>query len=227
MRPPPSATSADDARQPNRPVSVYVADDHPVFRQGLADAIARRAGLALVGEGTDGRIALADIRRLKPDVAVLDVRMPELDGLQVLQAIVRDQLTTAVVMLSAEGSPDMVYAAISSGAIAFVTKDSERAAICDALAAAGRGETQMSSEIQGQLVRGARRQSADASPRLTAREQQVLELISEGFSAPEIATRLMLSVATIKTHLQTLYQKLGVSDRAAAVARAMRLGLLN
>jgi two-component system nitrate/nitrite response regulator NarL len=84
----------------------------------------------------------------------------------------------------------------------------------------------MSPEIQGQLVRGAQRHATEAGPTLTIREQQVLELISEGLSAPEIAARLMLSVATIKTHLKTLYQKLGVSDRAAAVARAMRNGLL-
>ncbi len=214
--------------QLTRRVTVYVADDHPVFRGGLADAISQRVDLELIGQGPDGRVALDEIRVLKPDVALLDLRMPELDGLQVLNAVVRDGLETAVVMLSGETSADQIYASIASGAVAFVSKDSEREVICDAVAAAARGETQLSSEIQGKLVSEAQRHATDTDtgPTLTSRERQVLELVSEGFSAPEIATQLTLSVATIKSHLQTLYEKLGVSDRAAAVARAMRTGLL-
>jgi two-component system, NarL family, nitrate/nitrite response regulator NarL len=219
-------TLDEPLHETSRRATVYVAEDHPVFRQGLADAVALRSDLELVGEGTDGRIALEEILVLKPDVALLDVRMPELTGLQVLNAVVRNGLQTAVVMLSAHGSPDEIYAAIASGAVAFVTKDAEREVICDAVAAAARGETQLSSAIQGQLVRGAQRHATPLGPRLTPREQQVLEFIAEGLSAPDIAGRLMLSVATIKKHLQSLYEKLGVSDRAAAVARAMRTGLL-
>jgi two-component system nitrate/nitrite response regulator NarL len=209
-----------------RRATVYVADDHPVFREGMASAISHRADLALVGQGADGRVALDAIGALRPDVALLDVRMPVLDGIHTLQAIVREGMTTAVVLLSAEPTADVIYSAIAGGALGFVTKDLERDEICDAVAAAARGETRMSIQVQSRLVCEVRRHAADARLMLTAREREVLALVAEGLSAPEIAANLTLSVATIKSHLQTLYQKLGVSDRAAAVAVAMRTGLL-
>jgi two-component system nitrate/nitrite response regulator NarL len=209
-----------------RRATVYVADDHPVFREGMASAICHRADRELVGQACDGRAALDAIGALHPEVALLDVRMPVLDGIHALQAIVREGLTTAVVLLSAEPTSDVVYAAIAGGAVGFVTKDLERDEICDAVAAAARGETRMSIEVQSRLVSEVRLHAADAHLVLTRREREVLALIAEGLSAPQIAVNLTLSVATIKSHLQTLYQKLGVSDRAAAVAQAMRTGLL-
>ncbi len=207
-------------------VTVFVADDHPLFRDGVARAIRDRPDLDLVGETADGQTALDQIRELEPAVALLDVRMPELDGLQILNAIQRDDIPSAVVLLSAHMSSDLVYRAMAAGAAAYLPKEASRDEICDAVAAAARGETRLPPMVQTELVRQLRLHAAEARPRLTEREQQVLRLIGEGRSAPEIATQLMLSTATVKSHLLTLYEKLGVSDRAHAVATAMRQGLL-
>ncbi len=209
-----------------KPATVYVADDHPVFLEGMTRAVTQRADLELIGQAADGRQALDGIRALHPDVALIDFRMPELDGIHVLHAIVRDGLPTSVVLLAGEASSELLYEAIAGGAIGFVTKDLGREDICDAIAAAARGETRLSFELQRQLVHEVARRGRSVSPTLTAREREVLSLIAEGLSAPEIASHLTLGVATIKSHQGTLYDKLGVSDRAAAVAKAIRIGLL-
>lgn len=206
--------------------SVVVADDHPVYREGLTRAIGQRADLELVGEAADGHAALEAIRELRPAVALLDVKMPGLDGLQVLHAIRRDELPTAVVLVSAHSAEDLVYQCISGGASAFLGKQADRDEICDTVAAAARGEVRLPPEIQGQLVRQIQLRAATDTPRLTTREREVLGMIADGMSAPDIAQELTLSPATVKSHLQTLYDKLGVNDRAAAVATAMRTGLL-
>src|SRR5581483_3015211 len=133
-------------------VRVYVADDHPVYREGLVRAIRERPDLELVGEASDGREALPEIRKLEPDVAVLDVRMPGLDGMEVLNAIKRDDLPTRVVFLSAYVESDLVYRAIAMGAGAYLSKEADRAAIFDAVAAVARGEAFLSPEIQTGLT---------------------------------------------------------------------------
>jgi two-component system nitrate/nitrite response regulator NarL len=205
---------------------VLVADDHPVYREGIVRAIKERPELELVGEAASGRDALEEIRRLEPDVAVLDMKMPGLDGRQVLNATERDDLGTRVMFVSAYLDSEIVYQAIAAGAKAYLSKESTREQICDAIAAVGRGETVLSPEIQAGLAREIQARSDDQRPLLTPREQEILALTAEGLSAPDIGGRLHLSPATVKTHLQHAYEKLGVSDRAAAVAEAMRRGLL-
>ena len=207
-------------------VRVFVADDHPMYREGLVRAIRERPDLELVGECADGRTALPEIRRLTPDVAVLDVRMPGLTGTEVLNAIARERIATRVVFLSANVDSDLVYRAVALGAAAYLSKEADRAAIFDAVAAVARGQTVLSPEIQSGLAAQIQLRETETRPVLSPREQEVLRLIAEGSSAPEIARQLHLSPSTVKTHLQSLYEKLGVSDRAAAVASAMRAGLL-
>ncbi|MDP1846678.1 MAG: response regulator transcription factor [Solirubrobacteraceae bacterium] len=206
--------------------TVLIADDHPIYREGLTRAVGRRPDLELVGEASNGPMALERIRALAPTVALLDVKMPELDGLQVLNAVRRDGLPTAVVLLSAHTTPETVYECLAGGARAFLSKQADRDAICDAVAAAARGEVRLSHDLQGHLIRQVQLRAGAQSPRLTTRETEVLGMIADGMSAPEIARRLTLSTATVKSHLQGLYEKLEVSDRAAAVATAMRQGLL-
>jgi two-component system nitrate/nitrite response regulator NarL len=206
--------------------TVFVADDHPVFRDGLVRALRSRPEFEIVGEAGDGRAALSEIQRLRPSVALLDVKMPGLDGLQIAQALQRDEVPTRVVLVSAHAPSELIYRAISLGASAYLSKESSRDEICDTVAAVARGGTRLTPEVQGELVRQIQAHAVDNRPALSPREREVLAFIAEGLSGPDIARRLHLSPATVKTHLQTLYEKLGVSDRAAAVARAMRLGLL-
>ena len=205
---------------------VLVADNHPMYREAVATAISRASGMELVAASADGRSALAEVRELRPDVAVLDMRMPELDGMQVLNAIMRDELPTRVVFLSAHADGATVVAAVGAGAHAYLSKDASADAVCDAVAIVGRGGTVLPPDLHDGIAAEIRLRSASAQPSLTRRERDVLALAAEGCSAPEMARRLNLSAGTVKSHLQSLYQRLGVSDRAAAVAEAMRRGLL-
>ncbi len=214
------------ARMAGEQITVYVADDHPVFREAVARAASSRAELELVGVGGDGRRALEDIRSLSPAVAVIDMRLPQLEGLDVVRAIQRDRIPTSVVMLSADSSRELVYDAVQLGAAAFLTKASTLDQICSAIVAVARGETVLAPEVQSGLVRELRERDRPAASLLSERESQVLLLIAEGLSNPEIGARLFISSSTVKTYVKSLLDKLGVNDRAAAVAEAMRRGLI-
>ncbi len=210
-------------------VRVLVADDHPLYRDGVVRAIKATPELELVGEAADGREALGEIKRLKPDVALIDMRMPGLEGQQVLDAVKRDGLSTRVVLLSAQVDSETVYRVVAAGASGYLSKDAGAREICQAIGAVARGATVLASEIQSGLASQIQRHAQlgnNNMRELTEREQQVLRLIAEGRSTSEIAKELYLSPATVKSHLSTLYDKLEVSERAAAVAEAMRRGLL-
>lgn len=210
----------------NNRITVYLADDHPIYRAGLVEAVKNRPDLELVGEATDGRTALAEIRELAPAVAVIDLAMPELSGFEVLNAIQRDKLGTQVVVLSASTESENVFKAVAEGAVAYVPKEADREEVCDAIAAASRGSVVLSPEVQAGLASEIRLRGKEERTPLTPRESDVLTLTAEGLSAPEIGFKLHISAATVKTHMQSVYEKLGVSDRAAAVAEGMRQGLL-
>jgi two-component system, NarL family, nitrate/nitrite response regulator NarL len=206
--------------------SVVVADDHPVYRGAIAGIVEAHPELELVGEADTGRKALELIVGVRPDVAVLDVRMPDLDGISVLRAVVRDRLATRVMLLSAEVDGATAHDAVAAGAAGYVSKRSGAADIGRAIMAVVRGDTVLAPEIQSGLAAEIRAR-ADASPRLLSdRELEVLRMTADGRSAPEIGKELFLSAATVKTHLQRIYEKLGVTDRASAVAEGMRRGLL-
>ena len=208
-------------------VRVIVADDHPLYREGIVRAVKDRPDLELVGEAADGREALERIRELSPDVAVLDIRMPELEGTQVLSALRRDGVATEVLFLSAFMESELAYKTVAEGAKGYLSKEASRQEICDAIVTVARGGTALAAEVQAGLATEIQtRERSHGRPSLTPRETEVLNMIAEGMSAPEIAREVHLSPTTVKTHLHTLYEKLGVSDRAAAVAEAMRRGLL-
>jgi two-component system, NarL family, nitrate/nitrite response regulator NarL len=208
-------------------VSVLVADDHPIYREGIVRAINDREDLELVGEAADGRDALDQITRLNPTVAVLDIRMPGLDGTQVLGAIRTDSVNTRVLFLSAFTEPELAYQTVAAGAKGYLSKESSRQDVCEAIATIAGGGTAFAPEVQaGLAAQIEERERSGGMPQLSDREREVLHLIAEGLSAPEIGKRIHLSTTTVKSHLHTLYEKLGVSDRAAAVAEGMRRGLL-
>lgn len=212
----------------NSRTTVLIADDHPLFREAIVAVIAKHPQFELVAQEADGRAALERIRELSPDVALIDVRMPELDGSDVLGTLRSEGRTTAVVFLSAFLDSKTVYDAVASGASAYLSKEADGAEIVAAIEAAARGETILGPEVQTGLAEQIRlRAESDAKPRLSEREHEILQLIAQGLSAPDIAQRIHLSTATVKTHLQHLYEKLGVSERAAAVAEGMRRGLVD
>jgi two-component system nitrate/nitrite response regulator NarL len=206
---------------------LLVADDHPLYHEGVARAVSTAPWLELVARVELARDALDEIRRLKPDVALVDLGLPDLDGIAVLELLKPDALDTRVVIVSASEDRAMVYRAIAAGARAYLSKVSSASTLLNTIEAVARGETVIPPSMQAGLAEEIRaRQATGDQPVLTARELEVLRHTAEGMSAPEIAEELVLGVTTVKTHLHNIYGKLGVSDRAAAVATAIRRGLL-
>jgi two-component system nitrate/nitrite response regulator NarL len=214
------------AEQGRKRVRVIVADDHPLYREGVVRALLASGQVEIVAEADDGRTALAGVREHLPDVALLDYKLPELDGVAVTNAIVREQLPTRVLLVSAFTDSGVVYKALETGAAGFLSKEARREEIVDGVLACARGENVVPPDVAAGLVSEIRLRRQDDTPVLTPREQEILHLIAAGNSLPEIAKELYLGLTTVKTHVQHLYAKLGVSDRAAAVAIAMRRGLI-
>ncbi len=208
-------------------VRVVVADDHPLFRDGLVRALADSGAIEVVAEADDGPSALAMIKEHHPAVALLDHQMPGMDGAQVAAAVVRDGLSTRVLLVSAHDDSAIVYQALQQGAAGFLPKESSRAEIVNAVLDCARGRDVLAPQLASGLAVEIRRRAEPAGPTLSGREREILKLIAEGGTIPAIAKMLFLAPSTVKTHVQRLYEKLGVKDRAAAVAEAMRRGLLD
>jgi two-component system nitrate/nitrite response regulator NarL len=207
-------------------VRVVVGDDHPLFRDGVVRALTSSGEIDVVAEADDGTSALTAIKEHKPAVALLDYRMPGMDGAQVAAAVLRDELPTRVLLVSAHDDSAIVYHAIQEGAAGFLPKESTRAEIIAAVLNCARGRDVLSPGLAAGLAGEIRRRAEPSGPVLSPREREVLDLIANGKTIPAIASQLFLAPSTVKTHVQRLYEKLGVSDRAAAVAEAMRRRLL-
>jgi two-component system, NarL family, nitrate/nitrite response regulator NarL len=206
---------------------VLIADDHPVYVDGLAAAIERTGDLELLGTCVNGAEALERIRAESPDVATLDLRMPRLGAAEVLAELVGEDSTCRVLVLSFHVGGEQVYECLSLGAAGYVAKDADRAEICEAIRGVAHGRTVLSSDAQAAMAAELAHRRSGGRSLLSAREGEILNLLASGASAPDIAGQLHLSTATIKTHLHNLYDKLEVSDRAAAVAEGMRRGLID
>jgi two-component system nitrate/nitrite response regulator NarL len=220
-RPYPGAVASHDG-----PVRVVVADDHPFFRDGVARGLTMSGRVRVVAEVEDGRAALEAIRAERPDVALVDYDMPGVDGLGVVRATVRDGLPTRVLLLSAHTDSPIVFQALQEGAAGYVSKDARRSEIVEAVLDVARGRTVVPPALAAGLAGEIRIRAQSQGPVLSERERQVLQGYARGLSMPQVAAELFIGVSTVKTHTQRLYEKLGVSERAAAVAEAMRRGLL-
>lgn len=198
-----------------------------MFLAGVAGAIGERAELHLVGQAINGSDALADLRRLRPDVALLDVRMGGLSGMDLLAAVTRERLPVRVVLLSAHLDSGLIYEALAAGAAGYLSKDADRDTVLDAVVSTARGDVVVGVEAQTGLVEEIRRRERLGRPLLSPREREVLAMAADGCSTAEIASLLHLGTTTVKSHLQNVFEKLGVSDRTAAVAVALRKGLLD
>jgi two-component system nitrate/nitrite response regulator NarL len=210
-----------DAETPK--IGVIAADDQPLMREALRGAILGCESLELVALLHDGGSAWDAIQQHTPDIALLDVEMPGIDGLQVAREILAASLPTRVLFLSAHTDGDTLVRALGVGAAGFLSKSTGPVELQQAILAVSRGESVLPPELVGALA-GTMRQTATAGA-LTDRELNILRLIVSGATAREIAAELNLAVSTVKTHTNNVYRKLNVTHRAAAVAEAMRRGL--
>jgi two-component system nitrate/nitrite response regulator NarL len=207
-------------------ITVVVVDDHPFFRDGLSRGLTTSGRIKVVGEAEDGAQGLEVIRAERPDVAVVDYQMPGIDGVGVVRAVRRDALPTKVLLLSAVTDPAIVYAALQEGAAGYLSKDARSSDIVAAVDRVAHGHTVVPPELTDGLIRQIQVRADHPAPVLSEREAQVLRGFARGLSVPQLAAELYLAPSTVKTHTLRLYEKLGVSDRAAAVATGMRMGLL-
>lgn len=205
---------------------VLIADDHPLFLFAMAHSVNARPELELVGQAATGPEAVAVALQTRPDVAVLDVDMPDLSGLDVLHAFDREGLGTRVLFVSGSLDAETAYQLVEAGAAGVLDKTAMPDDIGDALVRIAQGETVLAPDVQAALVQAVRERRERPPTALSPREHQVLNFLAAGLSAPQIARELHLSPSTVKTHLQRLYERLDVSDRAAAVAEGMRRGLI-
>jgi two-component system nitrate/nitrite response regulator NarL len=228
-----SAEQVADARSPvivtergttTSHVRVVVADDHPFFRDGVTRALDGHDDIEVVAEAGTGREAIDAIREHRPEIALVDYQMPDLDGIQVVHEVVHNELSTRVVVLSAYTDGPLVYSALREGAAGYLPKDAPRSEIVDGVLRVSRGETVVPPELAGGLASEIR--TREDSP-LSDREREVLQAFARGLSVPQVASELQTGVGKVKTHAQRIYEKLGVSDRAAAVAEGMRRGLVD
>jgi two-component system, NarL family, nitrate/nitrite response regulator NarL len=209
-----------------RRVTVVVVDDHPFFRDGVTRGLARDGRIEVVGEAGTGAEALTVIGRELPDVALVDYQLPDMDGVDVTHALRRDSVATRVLLVSAVTDGAVVFRALEEGAAGYLAKDASRTELIDAVMQVSRGETVIPGGLTEGLAAQIRLRAQPSAPALTPRELDVLKGFARGLSIPQLAAELFVAPSTVKTHTQRLYEKLEVSDRAAAVAAAMRLRLL-
>jgi DNA-binding NarL/FixJ family response regulator len=200
-------------------IRIVLVDDHPVVREGLRGMLAAEPDIEVVGEAASGPEAVALAQRLRPDVVLMDLRMPGGDGVEATRRLAG---TTVVVLTTYDSDADILRA-VEAGAAGYLLKDTPRAVLADSVRAAARGETVLAPTVAGRLLG---RMRGGPAPELSARETEVLALVARGLTNAEIGRRLYLSEATVKTHLLRASAKLGVSGRTAAVTKAIETGAL-
>ena len=204
-------------------IKLLIADDHPVVRDGLSGMFASDPGFEVLGEASDGAEAIRLAQQLRPDVILMDLRMPGTDGVTAITELTRLGVAARVLVLTTYDTDSYVLPAVEAGATGYLLKDAPRAELLRAVRAAARGDAVLAPSVAARLMNRLR---APAAGPLSQRELDVLELVAAGSTNREAAARLFISEATVKSHLLNIYTKLGVSDRAAAVAEAFNRGLL-
>jgi DNA-binding NarL/FixJ family response regulator len=204
-------------------IRLLIADDHPVVRDGLRGMLAGQPDLQVVGEAADGAVAVALAAELAPDVILMDLRMPVLDGVAAIRQIRARQPGAHILVLTTYDTDADILPAIEAGATGYLLKDAPRDELFRAIRATARGETVLAPAVAARLLGKMR---APAEEKLSARELEVLGLVARGASNVEIARALHISEATVKSHLLHIFGKLGVADRTAAVTVAVQRGIL-
>ncbi|MFI6523222.1 response regulator [Streptomyces uncialis] len=206
-----------------RVLRIILADDHTVMRAGVAALLAADPGIEIIGEADNGRQAVELAEQLAPDVALLDLRMPVMDGVDATARIVAGPASTRVLILTTYDTDAEIERAVEAGAIGYLLKDTTQEQLTDAIRAAARGETVLAPRVAERLVARMRQPARIA---LTSREAEVLGGVADGLSNAEIGRRLVIAEATVKTHLLRVFAKLDVNDRTHAVVTALERGLL-
>lgn len=206
-----------------RPIRLLITDDHPVVRDGIRGMFAAEPGFDVVGEASDGARAVELARSLEPDVILMDLRMPGTGGVEAIRELSRLGVASRVLVLTTYATDSDVGPAIEAGATGYLLKDALPEELTRAVRLAARGETVLSPSVATRLVGRVRSPAVS----LSDRELEILRLIANGSTNREAAARLFVSEATVKTHVLHIYAKLGVNDRAAAVAAGFRRGLLD
>jgi DNA-binding NarL/FixJ family response regulator len=212
---------------------VLIADDQALVRVGLRKILGAEPETTVVGEASDGENAVGEARRLRPDIVLMDIRMPVLDGIEATRRIVRDRPATRVLILTTFALDTYVYEALRAGASGFMLKDAPPEEIAAAVRIVARGEALLAPTVTRAVIEEFARQSPAPSPtpphaveELTPREKEVLDLLARGLSNPEICEQLVISEATAKTHVARILQKLDLRDRVQAVIYAYETGLV-
>jgi DNA-binding NarL/FixJ family response regulator len=213
--------------------SLLIADDQALVRVGLRKILENQSEMTVVGEAGDGEDAVNAARRLRPDLVLMDIRMPVLDGIEATRRIARAQPTTRVLILTTFGIDTYVYDALRAGASGFMLKDAPPEEITAAVRIVASGQALLAPAVTRAVIEEFARQPSTPVPQppaavaeLTPREQEVLDLLAQGLSNPEICTRLVMSGATAKTHVGHILQKLDLRDRVQAVIYAYETGLI-
>ena len=211
-------------------IRILVADDHLIIRQGLRLILETETDFELVGEAADGAEALSLCETLNPDVVLMDLRMPGMDGLTAIEKLHNTKPEVAVVILPTFNEDELMLRGLQAGARGYLLKDTDRTALFDTIRAAARAETLLNPDVMARLLRQTNSpppEVASSKPsHLSEREQEVLEAVARGQRSKEIAIHLGISERTVKAHLASIYTKLGVDSRAAAIAVAAQRGLL-
>ncbi|MEV5963717.1 response regulator transcription factor [Kribbella sp. NPDC051952] len=207
-------------------IRVLVVDDHPVVRSGLIGMLAATDDITVVGEAGDGQEAVAMVESTRPDVVLMDLRMPRMDGVAATGAIVPEYPSTRVLVLTTYDTDTEILHAVEAGAAGYLLKDTPHAELLNGVRAAARGETVLAPPVAARLMSRLRTPAPSAAAQPSPRELEVLAAVARGLSNAEIGRELFIGEATVKTHLQRLFAKLDVDDRTRAVTVAIERGLL-
>lgn len=212
------------------PIRILIADDHLIIREGLRLILETSQEFSLVGEAADGAQALELCAELRPDVVLMDLRMPVMDGLTAIEELRRRQPEVAVVILTTFNEDELMRRGMQAGARGYLLKDTDRTTLFNTMRAAARGETLLKPELLARLLNTrepAASEKAGGGLELTDREREVLQRVADGARSKEIALQLGISERTVKAHLASIYNKLGVDSRAAAISAAIQRGWIN